>query len=1136
MAPTERSGPPDSSIEDTPGAFPTDEEPVEITLPQSTSQAVKARRSEYTKKEQIKIKVGTWNVASLHGTEKDLQGWFVEGKGILGLSEDITGLSITDNHSEDDDKNSGNGHRIEMIESTDEQEARRAKKKVTLPKEDVSALPAGDEVDLYVLGLQEIVDVSSITEAFRLYADPAISKKWKDAMQEALPGYEKVAEQQLIGLLLLVYASPRIIPSISSVSTTSVPTGFSGYMGNKGCAAARIVLGETTRLIFINSHLAAGADKAAIERRNWDYNQITQRTKFEPILDSTGDAETSGDKIGDEDFAFWFGDLNYRLDDMPGEDVRRLLLLHTRNEYDTNNMSKRKIDSEIGYVDPPKEDLTSPTDSHHSFQESDTSSITLDPRDDPASLHTTLQSLLPHDQLYDQQDRHNAFHEGWREGEINFLPTYKYDVGSIGMFDSGEKKRGPSWCDRILYRTRNDRLEYLERVKQQEEARKRDEEMTARGLDKPEDNDVLFDYDPDYDYEDDSNAPSSAPKTPRTPRTPKTPKTPITPLLPTVETSTGFEDVISLDQYVSHQRVLSSDHKPLDAVFTLTYDAVDVELRARVHQEVAREMDKAENEGRPGITVVSDRHHERDMFETDNSNASPIQQADGSRDDQAGLEFGQVRFMVPKQRALTIANTGGVPAEWCFIDRQVVEDIHGGILPPWLTMTVERDTAVDKVPIATKPHTLQPGETAIVNVHINVKDFDFVSSLNQGKAVLEDVLVLRVTNGKDHFIPVNGSWLPSCFCRTLEDLTLETGKGIRGPDISKGSSLSPTTSPSTERPRLSAPRELFALTEAVQELPERVLAEHSMISPSDSAPPPWSIESDQEDWPFHSSNANDLQQTELEAFVREALDTATPLNQCLSPETLNMQRLEALASTLLLFLRSLQDGIFTPASWQLIENNLLAAEKAKKKPTTDEIQSWTQEVLGQRPVASVCWTFIVFMLKRVLDEVAPAPTFPNRTSEEPPRSSEEQQQQQQQQQPRTSTSSRTSQTSSQPSEVALVDSSSPSRPHPVPSTSTSFFGSFRGRRSRATTEGSTSSTATTTMGAPASLSAAASAELEAKGRAERRRQTVRRAYAGVFAEAVVRWEVGGKAKGIERERERKAREERRRGVVEAFLM
>ena len=52
------------------------------------------------------------------------------------------------------------------------------------------------------------------------------------------------------------------------------------------------------------------------------------------------------------------------------------------------------------------------------------------------------------------------------------------------------------------------------------------------------------------------------------------------------------------------QRVLSSDHKPLNAIFTLKYDAVVPELKAKVHAEVAKDLDKAENEGRPNVTVV----------------------------------------------------------------------------------------------------------------------------------------------------------------------------------------------------------------------------------------------------------------------------------------------------------------------------------------------------------------------------------------------------------------------------------------------------------------------------------------------------------------------------------------------------
>jgi phosphatidylinositol-bisphosphatase len=126
-----------------------------------------------------------------------------------------------------------------------------------------------------------------------------------------------------------------------------------------------------------------------------------------------------------------------------------------------------------------------------------------DPSQDPASLQATLDSLLPHDQLRLVQKNHKAFHDGWKEGPISFLPTYKYDVGSMGIFDSSEKKRAPSWCDRILFRTRKDKLEYDHKRAEEQISRIKDEEMKSRGIDHAsDDEDVLFDYDPDDDGDD----------------------------------------------------------------------------------------------------------------------------------------------------------------------------------------------------------------------------------------------------------------------------------------------------------------------------------------------------------------------------------------------------------------------------------------------------------------------------------------------------------------------------------------------------------------------------------------------------------------------------------------------------------
>lgn len=516
----------------------------------------------------------------------------------------MTDLTVSDDSESQDDAIAQNQDSLDDREGVEDQEARYAKKKSTLPQNDPGLLPGGNDIGLYLLGLQEIVDVNSAAEALRPYTDSSVAQKWKSEMEAHLPrGYKFIAEQQLIGMLLLIYASEDVAADIKSVSTTSVGTGLMGYMGNKGAVTARIVLGETTRLVFVNAHLAAGTDKGAVERRNWDYGQVMTRTKFEPITDSMGLAQNVGEGIDDADIAFFVGDLNYRLEGIPGEDVRRLLMLHTRNEYDLSKKQSKKVDKEIANkrasIERRRESRMS-TDSgvsqvstvrsrddetgqeEEDFDEEDA----LDPTSDPASLHTTLSSLLPHDELQQQQKARKAF-QGWQEGPITFLPTYKYDAGSVGVFDSSEKRRAPSWCDRILWRTRRDMLAYESAIAEEEDSRKKDEEMKNSGLDEAgKDEEMLYDYDPDEDADEAGaydDAYEDAPEG-------------------TVITKEGFADEISLEAYVAHQRVLSSDHKPLDAVFSFKYDAVVPELKSKIHQEVARELDRAENEGRPNVT------------------------------------------------------------------------------------------------------------------------------------------------------------------------------------------------------------------------------------------------------------------------------------------------------------------------------------------------------------------------------------------------------------------------------------------------------------------------------------------------------------------------------------------------------
>ena len=913
-----------SRVSPTPGAFPTEpDSPTIISSQQSLSQAVHARRAEYTKPHRTRVKVGTWNVAAKSGTNLDIADWFVKGKGV---SETLSGLSINPEKDSGKEDNGSNTNAVK-IESVAEQEERRTKKRSTVPKNDPGLLPGGEDIGIYVLGLQEIVDITSATEALRPYTDPHPSRKWKRAIADALPeGYQLVVEQQLIGLLLLVYASSSIAPTISSVSTTSVGTGLMGYMGNKGAVTARVVLGGTTRIVFVNCHLAAGIEKSCVERRNWDASQVLIRTRFDPVDDGDGVGEEFSEGIGNEDFAFWFGDLNYRIADLPGDDVRRLLMLHTRNEYDTRQRSAIKIDDELGILATSK-------------GAKDTAMLPIgeqiDPASDPASLQTTLSSLLPHDELYQQMRTRKAFHDGWQEGPVEFLPTYKYDVGSVGMFDSSEKKRGPSWCDRILYRTRKDKIEYERKVDEEDEAKRRDEEMKSRGLDKSSDDEVLYDYDPETDgaddgYDDQTNGVRDS---------------------DVVTTRSGFEDRLHLDYYTSHQRVLSSDHKPLDAVFTLDYDAVDSVVKAEIQQEVARELDKAENEGRPVITMVVDHHHSH------------------SSDPDNGIDFGHVRYGEEKTRNMTIANTGRVTARFGFVDRPGSQGNSGGISPAWLDIRFDRSTNNENLnPSAPNEYTLEPGEAVNVRFALRISDMDQVRSLNDGRSKIEDVLVLRIHNGRDHFVPIKGTWLQSSFGRSIDKLIRLPEGGVRRLQHQRPGGSSHGEEDNSVK--WSAPREVFRLTEKLEELVERTLAEWGMKE--ENSEPPW----DALGWPFTKglSALPEKEHQKLKMVLQESLDTDQDFT--FPHDIMTPQKVELLGEVLCQFLQSLEDGVVTEGLWSDLEKGLQEMEKLKTAPGAEEKRSWILDILSASPTHSVTFTFLTFMLASMANELAPLPSMP----------------------------------------------------------------------------------------------------------------------------------------------------------------
>lgn len=898
-----------------PGAFPDARSlsVASITTHQtSLSQVLYDRRAEYTRPRNIRIKIGTWNTASQKGTEQDVGAWFVKGKGV---EEAMAGLGV----SEPEDS-------AKQRESVDAQEARHARFAPTVPHHDPGAVPGGEDIDMYVLGLQEIVDITSATEALRPYTDPSVAKKWKASLEGALPkGYQLVSEQQLIGLWLVIYASPEVLPQIKNVSTTSVGTGLMGYMGNKGAVTTRIVLGETTRLVFINSHLAAGADKASLDRRNWDAAQVESRTRFDPIVDSLGSSQATGEGLGDEEFAFWFGDLNYRLEGMDGDDVRRLLTIHTK-DMDHDDDGRPSTSGDSGY-------------SSKASAEEDR--MPVPPELDPASLQTTIASLMPHDELHQQMKKGAAFHDGWEEGPVRFLPSYKYDIGKVGVFDSSEKRRCPSWCDRILYRTRASKQRYDAKAKDKEAARKKDEEMRAKGMDLAGDEDILFDYNPDTDGDNTAFEEYEEDEMPEAEQ---------------VMTKDGLSDEILLEYYTSHMRVLSSDHKPLDAVFSLKYDAVVPDLKSAVHGEVVRELDRQENEGRPSIAVVVDRS-------TGSTSPDNRDKTDSMFE---GVDFGDVRFAKSKKRAITIANTGRVPATFGFADRPVENEQDAGPFPPWLTVTFDREPDKRDRPKPDDVHeryTLEPAEVVNAELKLKIESVSTVRNLNDSANTLDEVLVLRVENGRDHFLPLRAHWLPSALARAVDTLVKIPEGGIRKLQHQI---------PDRGEVKWSVPREVFRLTEAIEDMTERTLAEWDMTK-SEGEKAPFK---DNAGWPFvlshkHTNTPYPHRDEEF-ADLYDALDCDAPFANAFDPETQTKERVELLAEVLLTFLSSLTDGIITKSLWEKLEEGLVTRERTKQVLASDDEKMWALEILATAPSHNASFLLLLSFLQNITNQITEA--------------------------------------------------------------------------------------------------------------------------------------------------------------------
>ncbi|KAJ8426603.1 hypothetical protein Cgig2_024960 [Carnegiea gigantea] len=204
--------------------------------------------------------------------------------------------------------------------------------------------------------------------------------------------YRLMASKKMVGVFVTIWMKRELLKKYR-VSNVRTSSIACGLMGYLGNKGAISVSIsiDGTSFCFITAHLASGEKKGDEGRRNQQVVEIFKRTSFPRNPQEIN--EFNPVSIKGHDRIFWFGDLNYRLR-MDDEKARELI-------------RKKK-----------------------------------------------WKRLQKFDQLKKEQQQGGVF-QGWKEGDIDFAPTYKYSVELDNSYtgdkpissipNTGEKRRTPAW-------------------------------------------------------------------------------------------------------------------------------------------------------------------------------------------------------------------------------------------------------------------------------------------------------------------------------------------------------------------------------------------------------------------------------------------------------------------------------------------------------------------------------------------------------------------------------------------------------------------------------------------------------------------------------------------------------------------
>ncbi|GMH76240.1 hypothetical protein TrLO_g4041 [Triparma laevis f. longispina] len=310
-----------------------------------------------------------------------------------------------------------------------------------------------------------------------------------------------------------------------------------------------------------------------------------------------------------------------------------------------------------------------------------------------------------------------------------------------------------------------------------------------------------------------------------------------------------------------------SDHKPVMATFTTQVKNILAEKRQEVYGEVMRTLDKFENQSLPKVNL-----------------------------NKIDVDFGELYYENKSSESLLVTNSGKVVAHFRLVPK--LED--EGLCKDWISVSPTFGMLI-------------PGESMTINFSINL-DNKTAQQLNLGRESLDDIIILRLENGRDHYLTVSGKYARSCFGMSLRDLVV-IGEPVR--DLP----LEPEARAEFEKKHppssLSVPKELWRIVDAIN---EKGLHEKDLF--------------------LQPGFAAEVKQ------IRECLDTSSDFG---------LFHVHSMCEALVSFLSSLSEPLIPSFSTPIVEID------------QQNIMPWSRRFLEELPpIHYNCFVYIISFLREVL--------------------------------------------------------------------------------------------------------------------------------------------------------------------------